>query len=68
VESNTFPCQVVVMRENSSIWSRAREQFLTYFLKQKNNSLKILTEAAGESVVSVCRRCQDVRPPEEDKR
>lgn len=28
VESNTFPCQVVVMKENSRVWSEARGQFL----------------------------------------
>lgn len=35
VQSNTFLCQVVVMRENSRVWSRAREQFLPNFVKQK---------------------------------
>lgn len=45
MESNTFLCQVVVMRENSRVWSRAREQFLPYSPKQNNNSLNILTKA-----------------------
>lgn len=67
MESNTFSCQVVVVRENSRVWSRAGEQFLPYSPKQNNNSLNTLTEAAHEVVISVTHRCEDVRPPEEDE-